>query len=99
MREQFVDVLQAMGDASFAEAAAQGSNDELVYDILDFFDDCGVLDNPEGMVGHFLYIDEVKLVRRLAALVEEVVANSSLESWKALSPFSSDLAARLVDRT
>ncbi|WP_123813530.1 hypothetical protein [Myceligenerans xiligouense] len=98
MREQFIDVLRTMGDASFAEAAAQGSNDELVYDILDFFDDSGVLDNPEGMVGHLIYVDEVKSVRRLAVLVEEVVGNSSLEAWKALSPFSSDLAARLVDR-
>lgn len=100
LRDQLIDRLLRLSDNAWLTESLQptGVPKEALEGLLDFFDDTGVLDEPEAHVGAYLRAEEVPAVRVLANAVDLAVDRRDRTTWESASRAARDLVGRLSSR-
>jgi hypothetical protein len=92
LRELLLSALAQLAEREWSREANASELDEL----LDFFDDSAVLDDPPECVGLFLYdADEARAITRLAAELDRVIAIRGPAAWDGVAKAACAALARL----
>jgi hypothetical protein len=93
IRQEFVECLIGLADEDWLDQALEpnGSPSQALDRVLDFFDDSGVLDEPEALVGRVIEASEVVAVKQFAEVLDQVLDQGEPRSWKDASLAAGEL--------
>ncbi|MFJ8532061.1 hypothetical protein [Streptomyces sp. NPDC093591] len=78
LRAQLIEWLVKLSDRGWQEGNWTSAGDSAMDDMLDFFDDTGVLDDPTGRVGFILRDErEVSVMKDLNAAVDRAITSTA----------------------